>query len=99
MRDRTGGPRARVRAPCGAARRDLDVCGEDHIGEGHRAPPEGGGPRGSRGEADRGRALRDILSMQDAGAEHIFDFVDAGLPSTVVRRKSTGKSCAASSHA
>jgi len=27
---------------------------------------------------------RDILSMQDAGAEHIFDFVDAGLPSTVV---------------
>jgi hypothetical protein len=27
---------------------------------------------------------RDILSMQDAGAECIFDFVDAGLPSTVV---------------
>jgi hypothetical protein len=27
---------------------------------------------------------RDILSMQDAGAERIFDFVDAGLPSTVV---------------
>jgi hypothetical protein len=27
---------------------------------------------------------RDILAMQDAGAEHIFDFVDAGLPSTVV---------------
>jgi hypothetical protein len=26
---------------------------------------------------------RDILSMQDAGADHIFDFVDAGLPSTV----------------
>lgn len=26
---------------------------------------------------------RDILSMQDAGAKHIFDFVDAGLPSTV----------------
>jgi len=30
---------------------------------------------------------RDILSMQDAGAEHIFDFVDAGLPSTVVPEK------------
>lgn len=27
---------------------------------------------------------RDILAMQDAGAEHIFDFVDAGLPSTVI---------------
>lgn len=27
---------------------------------------------------------RDILSMQDSGADHIFDFVDAGLPSTVV---------------
>lgn len=27
---------------------------------------------------------RDILSMRDAGAEYIFDFVDAGLPSTVV---------------
>ena len=27
---------------------------------------------------------RDVLAMQDAGAEHIFDFVDAGLPSTVV---------------
>ena len=27
---------------------------------------------------------RDILAMQDAGADHIFDFVDAGLPSTVV---------------
>lgn len=27
---------------------------------------------------------RDILSMQDAGADHIFDFVDAGLPSTVL---------------
>lgn len=27
---------------------------------------------------------RDILSMHDAGADHIFDFVDAGLPSTVV---------------
>jgi hypothetical protein len=27
---------------------------------------------------------RDILAMQDAGAEHIFDFVDVGLPSTVV---------------
>ncbi|MGF1472482.1 MAG: hypothetical protein ACFB50_12190 [Rubrobacteraceae bacterium] len=27
---------------------------------------------------------RDILGMQDAGAEHIFDFVDAGLPSTVL---------------
>ena len=27
---------------------------------------------------------RDIQSMQDAGADHIFDFVDVGLPSTVV---------------
>ena len=27
---------------------------------------------------------RDILGMEDAGAERIFDFVDAGLPSTVV---------------
>lgn len=27
---------------------------------------------------------RDILSFRDAGAEQIFDFVDAGLPSTVV---------------
>lgn len=27
---------------------------------------------------------RDVLSMQDAGADHVFDFVDAGLPSTVV---------------
>ena len=27
---------------------------------------------------------RDILSMEDAGAESVFDFVDAGLPSTVV---------------
>jgi hypothetical protein len=26
---------------------------------------------------------RDILSMKDAGADHIFDFVDVGLPSTV----------------
>lgn len=26
---------------------------------------------------------RDILSFRDAGAEHVFDFVDAGLPSTV----------------
>lgn len=26
---------------------------------------------------------QDVLAMQDAGAEHIFDFVDAGLPSTV----------------
>lgn len=26
---------------------------------------------------------RDVLSMGDAGADHIFDFVDAGLPSTV----------------
>ena len=30
---------------------------------------------------------RDILSMQDAGAEHIFDFVNAGLLSTVVPEK------------
>ena len=28
--------------------------------------------------------LRDILSMRDAGADVIFDFVDAGLPSTMV---------------
>ncbi|HEX5849137.1 MAG TPA: hypothetical protein VFY59_08065 [Rubrobacter sp.] len=34
---------------------------------------------------------RDILAMQDAGAEHIFDFVDAGLPSTVVPEKDYGK--------
>lgn len=27
---------------------------------------------------------RDILSMYDAGAHHIFDFVDAGLPSTIL---------------
>jgi len=27
--------------------------------------------------------LRDILRMQDAGADAIFDFVDAGLPSTI----------------
>ncbi len=26
---------------------------------------------------------RDVLSFSDAGADHIFDFVDAGLPSTV----------------
>ena len=26
---------------------------------------------------------RDILKFRDAGAEHVFDFVDAGLPSTV----------------
>jgi len=28
--------------------------------------------------------LRDILAMSDAGADHVLDFVDAGLPSTVV---------------
>lgn len=27
---------------------------------------------------------RDVLSFHDAGADHIFDFVDAGLPSTVL---------------
>lgn len=27
---------------------------------------------------------RDILSVKDAGARHIFDFVDVGLPSTIV---------------
>jgi len=27
---------------------------------------------------------RDILAFRDAGAEHVFDFVDAGMPSTVV---------------
>ena len=30
---------------------------------------------------------RDILAMQDAGADYIFDFVDAGLPSTVVSER------------
>lgn len=30
---------------------------------------------------------RDILTMKDAGADHVFDFVDAGLPSTVVSEK------------
>ena len=29
----------------------------------------------------------DILSMKDAGADRVFDFVDAGLPTTVVPRK------------
>jgi hypothetical protein len=29
---------------------------------------------------------RDILTFRDAGASHIFDFVDAGLPSTVVSK-------------
>lgn len=28
--------------------------------------------------------FRDVLTMRDAGADHIFDFMDAGLPSTVV---------------
>ncbi len=27
--------------------------------------------------------LKDVLSMRDAGADHIFDFVDVGLPTTV----------------
>ncbi len=30
---------------------------------------------------------RDILSMQDSGADYIFDFVEAGLPSTVVSQE------------
>lgn len=30
---------------------------------------------------------RDILSFQDAGADAVFDFVDAGLPSTVVPKE------------
>jgi len=30
---------------------------------------------------------RDILSMQDAGAEHILDFVDVGLPSSICPRE------------
>lgn len=30
---------------------------------------------------------RDILSVHDAGADYIFDFVDAGLPSTVCTRE------------
>ena len=30
---------------------------------------------------------RDILAMQDAGADYIFDYVDAGLPSTVVSER------------
>jgi uncharacterized NAD-dependent epimerase/dehydratase family protein len=29
--------------------------------------------------------FRDILSMRDAGADYIFDFVDVGLPTTVVQ--------------
>lgn len=28
--------------------------------------------------------FRDVLTMKDAGADHIFDFMDVGLPSTVV---------------
>lgn len=35
---------------------------------------------------------RDILSMHDAGAEHVFDFVDAGLPSTVAPAREYRKS-------
>lgn len=31
---------------------------------------------------------RDILSMHDAGADYIYDFVDAGLPSTISDKKS-----------
>ena len=31
--------------------------------------------------------VRDILAMQDAGADAIFDFVDVGLPSSVVGRE------------
>ncbi len=34
---------------------------------------------------------RDILTFGDAGAEAIFDFVDAGLPSTVVSKKRFGE--------
>jgi len=30
---------------------------------------------------------RDVLEMEDAGAQYIFDFVDAGLPSTAVPEK------------
>lgn len=30
---------------------------------------------------------RDVLSIQDAGADWVFDFVDAGLPSTVVPKE------------
>jgi hypothetical protein len=30
---------------------------------------------------------RDILSIKDAGADHIFDFVDAGLPSTICKKE------------
>ena len=34
---------------------------------------------------------RDILSFQDAGADSILDFVDAGLPSTVVTKRRFGE--------
>ena len=30
---------------------------------------------------------RDVLSLRDAGADHIFDFVDVGLPSTVCSKE------------
>ncbi len=37
---------------------------------------------------------RDILAYADAGADHILDFVDAGLPSTVVEKDSFKQSLA-----
>ena len=42
---------------------------------------------------------RDILAMQDAGADYIFDFVDAGSLRPWSRRGNTVKSCATSSRA
>jgi hypothetical protein len=30
---------------------------------------------------------RDVLGMQDAGADYVFDLVDAGLPSTLVPKE------------
>lgn len=41
---------------------------------------------------------RDILSFRDAGASHIFDFVDAGLPSTVCAEDSFRHSLAGLLH-
>ena len=58
--------------PDSAADRYLDVCGEDHIGEGHRPSPERGGAHGGRGQADRGGTLSGIFSLcrMLAGVNH-----------------------------
>jgi dethiobiotin synthetase len=42
---------------------------------------------------------RDILAMQDAGADYIFDFVDAGSLRPWSPRRNTVMPCAAYSHA